>query len=518
MFQVTIWSVPPLLSMLVCVGTYLRIRPKKRVPGMQAILALLAAVMFWSGAQFTGSLFTDLGVKILVAKIAYFGIVLSPVAWFIFAISYTRRQMRLSTTALNLICIVPTITMILVMTNDWHHLVWSNVFLTQADGYTGMVVDHGPWFIFHAIYSYALLVVATTILAWAIGQSTGQIKPVLAVIFAPLVVCLANLFYLSDWNPSPWFDLTTLGFAAAAMILDGGVLRYGVLDSLPVVRDRVVEQLTDGVIVINTEGMVIDINPSALALLGTTRERLSNKPITKYITTVPLDDLLSNRMENIDIRVGERAYDVTASAVDATDPNPDVVLVFREVTQRRKIEQDLREAKEELIRLAHTDSLTGIHNRRFFMQRLQEETERVRRHGSNLSLLLFDMDFFKKINDTYGHDMGDQVLRAVADASMEIKRITDVAARIGGEEFALLLPETDSTGAVQIAQRLLEAIESVKLPMIGGSRPTVTASIGVATVSVRSEDMENVLNHADEALYKAKHAGRNQVCCADIAC
>jgi len=291
-----------------------------------------------------------------------------------------------------------------------------------------------------------------------------------------------------------------------------------VLDSLPVVRDRVVEQLTDGVIVINTEGMVIDINPSALALLGTTRERLSNKPITKYITTVPLDDLLSNRMENIDIRVGERAYDVTASAVDATDPNPDVVLVFREVTQRRKIEQDLREAKEELIRLAHTDSLTGIHNRRFFMQRLQEETERVRRHGSNLSLLLFDMDFFKKINDTYGHDMGDQVLRAVADASMEIKRITDVAARIGGEEFALLLPETDSTGAVQIAQRLLEAIESVKLPMIGGSRPTVTASIGVATVSVRSEDMENVLNHADEALYKAKHAGRNQVCCADIAC
>lgn len=517
MFQITIWSVPPLLAMLVSVGTYLRIRSKKRVPGMHAILTLLAAVVFWSGAQFAGSLFTDLGVKILSAKLAYFGIVLTPVAWFIFAISYTRRQMRLSATTLNLICVIPTITMIMVMTNEWHHLIWSNVYLTQANGYTGMVTEHGAWFFVHAIYSYALLAVATTILAWQIGQSTGELKPVLAVVFAPLVVVIANLFYLSDLNPSPWFDMTTLGFAAAAMILDGGVLRYGVLDRLPVVRDRVVEQLMDGVVVINNDGMIIDINPSALNILGTTRDRLSDEPITSFITTVPLADLLANRMNNIDIKLGKNAYDATASAVDATDPQSDVVLVFRDVTQRREIEQDLRVAKEELIRLAHTDSLTGIHNRRFFMQRLEEEIERVRRHGSSLSVLVFDMDFFKKINDTYGHDMGDQVLKAVADASMEIKRITDVVARIGGEEFALLLPETDRLGALHLAHRLLEAIESVSLPTIDDEHLAVTASIGVATVSVRSKDVENVLKHADEALYKAKHAGRNQVCCADIA-
>ena len=126
------------------------------------------------------------------------------------------------------------------------------------------------------------------------------------------------------------------------------------------------------------------------------------------------------------------------------------------------------------------------------------------------------MDFFKKINDTYGRDMGDQVLKAVADASMEIKRVTDIAARIGGEEFALLLPETDRTGALHLALRLLEAIECVSQPTVDDKRLEVTASIGVATVNVRSEDVENVLKHADEALYKAKRAGRNQVCCADI--
>lgn len=516
MFQITIWSVPPLLAMLVSVGTYLRIRSKKRVPGMQAILTLLAAVVFWSGAQFTGSLFTDLGVKIIAMKLAYFGIVLTPVAWFIFAMSYTRRQMRLSPIALNLICVIPTITMIMVMTNEWHHLLWSSISLTQADDYTGMITEHGAWFYVHAIYSYALLGIATTILAWAIAEATGELKPVLAVVFAPLVVCMANLFYLSDWNPSPWFDMTTFGFAAAAMILDAGVLRYGVLDRLPVVRERVVEQLTDGLVVINDEGMIIDINPSALKILGATRNRLSDEPITSFITTVPLADLLANRMNNIDIKLGDNAYDATASAVDDTDPRSDVVLVFRDVTQRRKTEQDLRLAQEELIRLAHTDSLTGIHNRRFFMQRLEEEIERIRRHSSNLSVLVFDMDFFKKINDTYGRDMGDQVLKAVADASMEIKRVTDVAARIGGEEFALLLPETDRTGALHLALRLLEAIECVSQPTVDDKRLEVTASIGVATVNVRSEDVDNVLKHADEALYKAKRAGRNQVCCADI--
>ncbi len=514
MFQVTIWSVPPLLTMLVGLGAYLRIRDKKRVPGMHALLALLAAVLFWAAAQFLGSLFTLLNLKILAWKFAYFGIVLAPVGWFIFAISYTRRQMRMSRLALNSILVIPLITLTLVMTNEWHQLMWSKVSLTESYGYVGMVVEHGAWFYVHLLYSYGILVIATSILAYAIGQATGQLKPVLSVIFAPLIVVLTNAFYLSPWNPSPWFDLTTIGFAAAAMILDHGVLRYGLLDSIPVVRDRVVEKLRDGVAVVNHRGTIIDINSSALVLFHARREQIFDTNICDFVTTVQLADLIGRQDKSLEVTLRNRAYDVSSSMLDHTDPESDVVLVFRDITRRRETERDLRDVQQELLRLAHTDSLTGLHNRHFFMQRMEEEIERVRRHGSSLSVLLFDLDHFKKVNDTYGHDMGDRVLKSVSDASMEVKRITDVAARIGGEEFALLLPETEQSGAMKMAHRLRAAIEAASTPHTDRISVRVTASVGVATVGQTSKDVDNVLRNADEALYEAKHLGRNKVCYA----
>ena len=520
MFQVTFWSVPPLLVALVCVGSYLQIRSKKRIPGIPAILALLAAVLFWSGAQFMDSLFVELAPKVIATKLSYFGIVLTPVAWLTFAITYTRRQMRLSRTALNLICIIPLITVALVVTNEWHGLVWRDLYLLHSEFVVGLITQPGPWFYVHALYSYGLLIVATTILAWAISQTKGEWKPVVAVISAPLVAGLANVFSLSPLNPIPWFDMTTLGFAAAAIILNAGLLRHGLLDRIPVVRDRVVEQLSDGVMVINRAGMIVDINTSALEILGTTRSAASNAPIMEFVTTYPLAELMrhgNTERNSLEITLNSRAYDVSASLLDTTDPDADLVLVLRDVTDRRKTEQDLRSVQDELVRLAHTDYLTGIHNRRFFMQRLQEEVERVRRHGGNLSVLLFDLDLFKRVNDVCGHNTGDQILKLVADVTMDIKRVTDVAARVGGEEFALLLPETDQAGAVHLAQRLRQAISQIHTATTEAHDIEVTASIGVATVGIRSRDLDNVLNHADEALYKAKNSGRNAVCCADIS-
>ena len=516
MFQVSLWSVPPLLALLVGVGAYLRMRRKQPVPGTHALLALLAAALFWASAEFVASLFTLLQLKILASKFAYFGIVLAPVAWFIFAICYTRRQMRVSRATLNCILVVPLLTVALVMTNEWHQLIWSNVSLTQSAGFAGMLVEHGPWFYVHTAYSYGMLIIATSILAHAMAQTTGQLKPVLAAIFAPLAIILANLFYLSPWNPSPWFDLTTIGFAVAVMILDAGLLRHGMLDSIPVARDRVVENLRDGVAVVNYRGTVIDINRSATALFNTSRELISGANIRDFVNTVELADLMGERRDkSLEVTIRNRAYDVSPSQLDPTDSHSDVVLVFRDITDRRETERALRDVQEELVRLAHTDSLTGLHNRRFFMQRLQEEIERVRRHAGSLSVLLFDLDHFKKVNDTYGHDMGDHILKLVAGASMEVKRITDVAARVGGEEFALLLPETARGGAMNMAHRLRACIESVSTPRTDRHSVGVTASVGVATVSQSSKNVENVLRSADDALYKAKRLGRNKVCFAD---
>ena len=166
---------------------------------------------------------------------------------------------------------------------------------------------------------------------------------------------------------------------------------------------------------------------------------------------------------------------------------------------------------EELEEMAHTDALTGLFNRRFFTQRLQEEFARVRRHQSVLSVLMFDLDHFKKVNDTYGHDCGDAVLTAIADVANQVKRETDTVARVGGEEFALLLPSTGKDGALMLANRLRKAIEEYPYRDVLDVPVHVTASIGVATVT-RSDTASELLKVADRALYRAKNNGRNMVC------
>ncbi len=165
--------------------------------------------------------------------------------------------------------------------------------------------------------------------------------------------------------------------------------------------------------------------------------------------------------------------------------------------------------------MAHTDALTGLVNRRLFISRLVEEVERVRRHGSTLSVLLFDLDHFKAVNDSFGHDAGDRVLCTVANIATQVKRVTDVTARIGGEEFALLLPETQHDGATHLATRLREAIEAASTLSDKGQTIKVTASIGVATVTQDHRTLDNILQLADSALYKAKDGGRNRICSAD---
>jgi diguanylate cyclase (GGDEF)-like protein len=419
--------------------------------------------------------------------------------------------MHLSHLSLNALCFIPLISVGLAMTNEWHHLIWSSLESARAEGLAGPGTTYGTWYWVQLSFSAVLAVIATTILAYALAKTTARIKPVLAVVLAPVIVGGAHLFSISPLNPLPWFDLSSLGFAAAALMLDRGVLRYGILETIPVLRDRVLEKLTEGVILIDHGGMIIDINSAALGILDANRGQLSNAQLDEYLKDFALTELLHHGKETLEVTRRGRTYDVTGSVLDTTDPHSDVVLVFRDVTTRRQTEQALRNAQLELERQAHTDSLTGLYNRRLFMQRLREEAERVNRHNGCLSILLFDLDHFKQVNDRFGHEAGDRVLQSVARAANEVKRVSDIIARIGGEEFALLLPETDREGAMNLAHRLRAAIESAKTLDPAGAPVSVTASIGVATVSAHSDGPASALKLADAALYRAKNAGRNQV-------
>ncbi len=171
----------------------------------------------------------------------------------------------------------------------------------------------------------------------------------------------------------------------------------------------------------------------------------------------------------------------------------------------------LERALAEMSRLAHEDVLTSLFNRRALMQALEREINVARRNGSALSLLMLDLDHFKQINDRHGHPVGDAVLQSTAGLIQASLRQVDIAGRIGGEEFAVLLPGTLHEGALHVAEQLRKRLASFAFQDASGLSFQVTASFGVSTFNASLTDAGALLAAADRALYKAKQAGRNRV-------
>jgi diguanylate cyclase (GGDEF)-like protein len=173
---------------------------------------------------------------------------------------------------------------------------------------------------------------------------------------------------------------------------------------------------------------------------------------------------------------------------------------------------DIVRNAQELERLATTDGMTGIYNRRHFLTLADREWSRAKRYRRPLSLLMIDIDFFKAINDTYGHQVGDRMISHMAGLARDCKRDTDVLARIGGEEFALLLPETTLDQANIVAERL--RCEVAGRPLGAADMfVAATVSIGVAAADTSTVEFLQLMKAADQALYEAKRAGRNRVMC-----
>lgn len=181
-----------------------------------------------------------------------------------------------------------------------------------------------------------------------------------------------------------------------------------------------------------------------------------------------------------------------------------VIITVQDVTESVYLENELKSMSQQ-------DSLTGLHNRRFLDARLKEEFNRCSRNNHDLSFIMFDIDNFKLVNDKYGHQFGDLVLKEIARTCLSLIRSCDIIARFGGEEFSVILPESETAGAVAFAERLRTAVETMKVRNNDGIDEGVTISLGVASLSHGAGNDHELLKNADAALYKSKHNGKNMV-------
>ncbi|NGY04910.1 sensor domain-containing diguanylate cyclase [Solimonas terrae] len=292
------------------------------------------------------------------------------------------------------------------------------------------------------------------------------------------------------------------------------------LQSDPQRYAQMVKNITGfGVYLIDREGRIASWNQGAAKITGYTENEVVGQPYGKLFSkSVDGEGLpqrtLNHARENRHCRdehrrqrhSGEAFY--AQCAVDVLR-NPDgevsgYVEVFHDITEQKHRE-------DVLLQRATRDALTGVANRGYFNEVASSEIARARRFAEPLSVIMLDIDHFKKINDTYGHDTGDRVITALARTCTETMRKIDVVGRLGGEEFAVLLPRANKEPALEIAQRLRRTVAELRVADSEGRQISFTVSGGVAALRPLTRDLHELLRNADSALYQAKREGRNQI-------
>ncbi len=208
--------------------------------------------------------------------------------------------------------------------------------------------------------------------------------------------------------------------------------------------------------------------------------------------------------------VNQHWYQCRDQAIRWTDGRLVRLEIATDITDRKLAEDELRIAKQRAEELAHKDELTGLNNRRAFFEQSEHAFRQAKRYQHPLSVIMIDIDHFKMINDNYGHSFGDRVLKMVAGPLLDSIRDFDIVARMGGEEFAIVLPETGLEEAEKLAERLRTAIQGMTINN-GKYEIGITASLGVVTCRDDDGNIESLLTKADDALYVAKKKGRNRV-------
>lgn len=305
------------------------------------------------------------------------------------------------------------------------------------------------------------------------------------------------------------------------------------------------ERVADVVWVLDVASMRLKyVSPSVKTMLGYTSEEMMGHPINEFIAP----DSFERMHEKFPARIkrfmaGDPSVVTRLNQIDQVHKNGSIVSteisstfmlsesgqleaigVSRDISQRKQAEDDLRRANVSLAMahrelqqmfeheqvLARTDGLTKLHNRRYFFELASREFAASLRYKRALTVILFDVDGFKPVNDSYGHAMGDAILTGIASIASALVRDVDILARYGGDEFTILLPQTTAAQAFYIAERLREAVSALQVEESGNSL-TVTLSLGIADVDLDLPDVsiEDAIRRADLALYKAKQSGRN---------
>ena len=479
-------------------------RLKTREGLMFSLFALAAAL--WSLCVGLEVLSPSRDTMLFFSKLQYVGIAPLPVFWLLFALYYTGLERYLTPRRTALLFAIPILTIIFVWTNGWHNLIYREVALQGSGIQATLEVTHGSWFwLGHTVYSYGLLLLGVIVLVRGLVNASSFYRgQYLILLFAASFPITANLLFLAGVDLLGGVDPTPVSFALSCLVIAPGLLRYRLLDLMPVAHRTVFETLPVAILVLDQHSRIVDSNPAARHLLAQAGDPLIGRAASELVPG--WNALLENSFKNrparethTDMRVTlggtSRDLEVRVSALkNASRQAEGYVIMAQDVSDQKAYEK-----------MAYHDPLTGLANRRLLELEADNALTLAQREGWTVALLYIDLDKFKPVNDRYGHDAGDLLLRQVAERLRTVSRGADVLTRFGGDEFVLLAQHIDEQEAEALATRIVSALK--KPFKLADTTVYISGSIGIAFFPKDARHLDALISHADTAMYAAKVAG-----------
>ncbi|HDD61535.1 MAG TPA: diguanylate cyclase [Chloroflexi bacterium] len=680
--QLTPVIIPSLISVILGIFSTVILWNRRDNQGAIPLFLLFISISIWSLCYSFEVMAVEFSAKVIWLKLEYFGVAPVTLFWLLFCLRYANIQKPNTKSYFLIFSWIQLTTMILALTNDFHHLLWSNITLSTL--YGGVLdLEYGPWFWIHLGFSYLLYLAGFYFLVKNYFNTPKKMRQQVSLIgLAGAIPGIASIIYLSGSNPFPLLDLTSLSFALTGFIIVYVLFFHRFLDIIPIARDTTIENMRDGIIVVDLNDRVVDINPAAEKIINLRFANVVGRPSSEVLSDL-VDWISSSKEDSTPVKVltlGEgqdkkffvlnllplsdaqgslvgytvifhdntESHTLTKSLEDQADRLVVLYEIGKAITSTLKIDslleliytqlskviqsdayfvalylpethqmdirilydegkryppaivdaseglsswivenkkplliQDLRKEMddlpvrpvlvgekklsrswlgvplliennligllavasykpnifnttdklfmeqisqqavlsiqnarhyEEVTRQAKLDSLTGVSNHNHFIEILYQENETALSTQSPLSLIMLDIDHFKLYNDTYGHTIGDQVLRLTVQAIESHIKTTDTVGRWGGEEFGIVLPNATTTQANMVANRIRRTLSELPLFNVEGNTiPKPTISQGIATIPEHTSDVDELVVIADRALYRAKARGRDQV-------
>lgn len=478
------------------------------------------------------------------------------VLFFIFALHFSRYRHWLNRRRQWTIWLVPALNMALVSTNGWHRLVWTG-FEPMAQG-SRLVFTHGATYLWLAAWSY-LYVLAGVMMVARSALRTGSAgtlyrQQAIAVIVSTLPPLTVGTVHVLELIP-PGISLVPMSFLLTGLIYFASLFRYRLFDLLPVARDTLIENMSDSVLVLDKDNRVVDMNPAAQqfaqqiaaeampgqmlkrdywlgqsivqvmgkwpSLLKHCQGRTNTEVLITICQQPPLHlnlrlnmlcdrdqrptgklivlrDMTALHQSQLELRQTNDAQRRTQQALKKTNDILESRLRENEALQHQLKEQAIR------------DDLTGLFNRRYFEEALLAEFVKARRDHTPLAVVLVDIDYFKRVNDTYGHQAGDCALQVLAGVIQAHVRTSDIACRYGGEEFILAMPGMTLVEAMERAEAIRVAVKETVVQFREHAIQT-TVSGGVGALPEHEGGQDELISRVDQALYAAKKEGRDRI-------